>query len=292
MTINPYSATWLEDLHESLNALRSEFPQAYIYALIEGAHSENCHPLLKRSRRLPYFALYANTPAADDETLNVSPILVEYRSDAQDTWNRLMRMTDGRPALSIIATSESLAELAHRLTPWCVVDAAGYTLALSFSDTRILPELFKVLAHPQLEQLCGPMVRWQYVTRDAKWESLPLSGIGAPPAHEVALSEQQCSQLTEAAEADNVLYQLRFVSASIAGCHSPVRAYELVRHWLKCADHAQIESNPIRLEVCEFGLRHPGLESSPAIASWLQTPSKPESFDHLRERWLAAHTRT
>lgn len=292
MIIDPYPSTWLEELHESLRVLRSESPQAHIYALIEGVFNEKCYPILKHSRRLPYFALYANTPGADDETLCISPMLVEYSADERAVWNRLMMETAGKPALSIIATTESLTALAQRLTPWCVVDASGYTLALSFADTRILPELCRVLAPSQADQLCGPMLRWQYVARDAQWESLPLSGAGAPPAYEVVLSDEQCAQLTDAAEADNVLYQLRISAVGIVNCYSPACAYSLVRHWLACADHAQIESSAIRVEICEFGLRHPGLESSPAVASWLQMPSTADSFDRLRQRWLAVHAHT
>lgn len=292
MVINRYSSTWLEDLRESLNAMHAEFPRTRIYALIDGVLNENCYPFLKRYNRLPCFALYENTPVADDETLCISPILVEYRSDEQDIWNRLMQKTDGKPALSIIVTPESLAELVQRLLPWCVVDAAGYTLALSFADTRILPELFKALTPTQLEQLCGPMLHWQYVTREAQWEALPVPRTSIRGTDKVVLDEKQCAQLTDASEADNVLFQLRTIDAAIVNGYSPVRAHALVRHWLACADHARIESNANRVAICEFGLRRPGLESSPAIASWLQTPAIPESFDHLQERLLAAHAST
>lgn len=288
MTINRYSSTWFEDLQESLNHLHDEHPDTRIYALIEGVHCESSYPWLKRSTGLPYFSLYANTSCADEEILSMSPILVEYRTDAQDTWKTLLQKTDGRPALSLIATPESLSDLARRLTPWCVVDAAGYTMALSFADTRILPELFKVLSPVQRQQLCGPMLRWQYVTREATWDTLPLPVTPLPAAHEVKLDEKQCACLTDAAEADNVLFQLRSHARNIVDCHSPARAHALIRHWLACADHAQIASSPERVEMCEFGLSRPWLEQAPEISMWLATPSSPQSFHALRQQWLAA----
>lgn len=292
MIINRYPSTWLKDLHESLIELRTEYPEAHIYALIEGVHDESCYPFLRRTASLSYAALYQDTPSADEETLCVSPLLVEYQAEDCAAWDKLMTKTDGTPSLSIIVTMESLDALARRLMPWCVVDAAGYTLALSFADTRILPELTKVLTPPQRELLCGPMLRWQYVARDAKWEMLSLPGSDAPAADKVTLDENQCARLTDAAEADNVLFRLRSISAGSVDCHSPARTYALVRHWLACADHAQINSPLTRMEICEFGLMHPGLESSPTIMSWLETPVAPESFENLRERLLAAHSRT
>lgn len=290
MAINSYPEAFLQDMHASFERFSTECPQERIYALIEGALNETCYGLLKRTGHLPFQALYANTASADEETLALSPLLVEYQADARHEWDTLIKKTDGKPALSIIATKESLVHLTHRLMPWCVVDAAGYTLALSFADTRILPELFEVLTPAQREELCGPMLRWQYVARDAQWASLPVTGNDVPPADKVVLDEQQCAQLTDASEADNVLFQLRSVSASAVNCHSPAQAYALVHHWLTCADHAQIKSNVIRAEICEFGLAYPGLESSPAISSWLQTPTTPQSFDQLREHWLARHS--
>lgn len=287
MAINRYPAAWPAELHAGLKRMRSGFPHAHLYALIEGALDESCYPLLKRSARLPHVALYAGTPGADDEVLCLSPLLVEYREEQQRAWDRLMAKTDGRPALSIIATPEPLDALARRLAPWCVVDAAGYTLALSFADTRILPELFNVLTPHQRAQLCGPMLHWHYVARDASWAALPLAVSETPAAGRVVLDEKQCAQLTDAAEADNVLHRLRAGNAGLVDCHTPARAYASVRYWLACADHARIDTPSGRAEVCEFGLRHPALDASPELLSWLSQPASPHSFDMLRDRWLA-----
>ncbi len=270
MTINRYSPNWLDELHERLSKLLLEFPQTHIYALIEGVLDESCYRHLKRSKRLPYFALYANTPGADEETLGISPLLVEYRAEARDTWNALLDKTDGKPALSLIATQESLMELAQRLTPWCIVNADGYTLALSFADTRILPELCAVLTPLQHAQFFGPAHCWQYVTRAASWATLPLPKSNASPAREVALDQRQCAQLMAAAEADNILHQLRTATAAaIVDCHAPARAHELVRHWLTCADRARISATPDRIGLCEWGLQHAGMENHLQVADWL-----------------------
>lgn len=289
MSINRYAPGWLNELHAHLGHLLREFPDAHIYALIEGVHDESCYPYLKRSGRLPYFSIYANTPNADEEALGLSPILVEYRAQAREAWNALMSKTDGKPALSLILTPEPLSEMAARLTPWCVVDADGHALALSFADTRILPQLFTTLSPLQLAQFCGPALHWQYVARTGTWESLPMpgKGMGLPRADEVALEERQCVQLIAAAEADSILFQLRSTAARLIDCHAPAHAHALVRHWLACADHAQIGSVPERMQLCEWGLLHPGLEAHRRITEWLAMPSAPQTLESLQQRWQA-----
>jgi hypothetical protein len=287
MTINRYPNHWQNAVHLQIADLRQQFPHAhiYIYALLEGVFDESCYPLLKRSGQLSYAALYANTPSADDETLCVSPLLIEYADSGRATWDALLTKTDGQPALSLIASPESLGQLTARLVPWCIVNAADYTLGLSFADTRILPELWKVLSAAQLAQFCGPALLWQYITRTADWCTLPLPASTAPPAHEVALDEQQCAQLMTAAEADGVLFQLRASMPDLVNCFTPARAHGLVQHWLTCASHAQIEALPERLSLCEWGLTRPELERHPQMAAWLAMPSRPATAEALRAQW-------
>ena len=290
MSIDIYPADWQKSWHVQLTALRTQFPQTHIYALIEGVLNETCYPLLKRAGSLPFFALYANTPSADEETLCVSPILVEYLESARSTWESLLKKTNGQPALSIIFTPESLAQLADRLTPWCIVDAADHTLALSFADTRILPELFKVLTPQQLAQFCGPARHWQYLTRSAEWHELPLPAVGKnnlAPADAVVLNDKQCAQLMTASEPDNVLFQLRRSASALLDCHTPARAHELVRYWLDCANHAQIEGAPERFGLCHMGLSYPHLINSPSVATWLAEASQTCTFDALHTLWVA-----
>ncbi|QAU35320.1 DUF4123 domain-containing protein [Janthinobacterium sp. 17J80-10] len=289
MRIDAYPADWQESWHRGLSELRTEFPKANIYALIEGVLNEACYTLLKRSGSLPFIALYANTPSADEETLCVSPILVEYLEPARRTWAALLKKTNGLPALSIIVTPESLAQLARRLAPWCIVDAADHALALSFADTRILPELFDVLSPQQLAQFCGPAQHWQYLTRSAKWQKLPLPKIGGnnlAAADAVILSDEQCGQLMAASEPDNVLFQLRRSASGLIDCHTPAHAHELVRYWLDCANHAQIDGSSERFNLCHMGLTYPHLKHSLPVSTWRAEASRPSTYDALHTIWV------
>jgi len=286
MNINRYPQDWQDKLRRQLDDFHHQYPEAHVYALIEGALNESCYPLLKRSGRLAYRALYDDTPNADEETLCLSPILVEYAPSNDSAWAAALRNTSGWSALSLIVTTESLAQLADRLVPWCIVDAAGHMLALSFADTRILPELVKVLTPMQTREFCGPALHWQYVNRKAEWEILPLPQAPNPPSNGVSLDEDQCASLIGAAEADHVLYQLRVSGSSLIDCHAPACTHERLRYWLACADHAQIESVPERVELCEMGLAHPALENHPRVAAWRAAPSEAQTIASLREQWL------
>ncbi|WP_143450365.1 DUF4123 domain-containing protein [Janthinobacterium sp. BJB446] len=287
MGINMFPSDWKVSLHTRLQAFRRQFPEAYIYALIDGVFDESCYPLLKRARHLRYEALFAGTPCADEETLTVSPLLVEFYDAGRFTWERLLEKANGHPALSLIVTPEPLQQLAARLAPWCIVDAADYTVALSFADTRILPQLFKTLTAQQLGQFCGPAHHWQYVTRKGDWDDLILPAEALPAAVDISLSEQQCAQLMRAAEGDGILFQVRATSPRLLEPHAAEQAHALVEYWLGCADHARLETPPDRLDVCIFGLENPGLQARPQLASWLAEPARAQTPDSLFERWMA-----
>ncbi|UQV47334.1 DUF4123 domain-containing protein [Janthinobacterium lividum] len=287
MSINMFPADWKASLHTRLQAFRCQFPDAHIYALVDGVFDESCYPLLKRAQHLQYELLFAGTPCADEETLTVSPLLVEFRDAGRFTWERLLEKANGHPALSLIVTPEPLSQLAARLAAWCIVDAADYTVALSFADTRILPQLFKILTAQQLGQLCGPADHWQYVTRNGDWRDLTLPGEALPAAVGISLSEQQCAQLMRAAEGDGILFQVRATSPRLLEPHTAAHAHALVEYWLDCADHARLEAPPDRFDVCIFGLENPGLQARPQLASWLAEPAQAQVPAALFELWLA-----
>ncbi|MCC7646133.1 MULTISPECIES: DUF4123 domain-containing protein [unclassified Janthinobacterium] len=285
--INMFPSGWKVSLHMCLQAFRCQFPEAHIYALIDGVFDESCYPLLKRTQHLRYEALFSGTPGANEETLSISPLLVEFDDAGRFTWERLLEKTNGHPALSLIVTPEPLNQLAARLAPWCIVDAADYTVALSFADTRVLPQLFKTLTAQQLGQFCGPAHHWQYVTRKADWSDLALPGEALPAAVGISFSEQQCAQLMRTAEADGILFQVRATSPRLLKPHPAGHAHALVEYWLACADHARLEAPPDRFDVCLFGLENPGLEARPQLASWLAEPARVQVPAALFERWMA-----
>lgn len=287
MSINMFPADWKVSLHTRLQSFRCQFPEAHIYALVDGVFDESCYLLLKRSQHLRYEALFACTPCADEETLTVSPLLVEFDDAVRFTWERLLEKTNGHPALSLIVSSEPLSQVAARLASWCIVDAADYAVALSFADTRILPQLFKILTAQQLGQLCGPAHRWQYVTRNGDWGDLALPDEALPAAVGISLSEQQCAQLMRAAEGDGILFQVRATSPRLLEPHTAEYAHALVDYWLDCADHARLEAPPDRFDVCIFGLKNPGLQARPQLASWLAEPARAQTPDSLFELWMA-----
>ena len=284
--INRHPAGWDHDLQQQLQHWQTQFPQCHVFALLDGAHDESCHALLKQTGSLPFRALYADMPHADEETFALSPLLVEYRPEHERTWLSLLQRTDGLPALSLIVTPESLSQLAHRLGPWCIVDADGQPLALSFADTRVLPGLIATLTPGQWRQLCGPTRVWQYVARDGGWQALPVPDRAELAADNVVLDARQCAALIAAAEPDHLLFQLRATGTTLAAGITPALAHEMLKFWLHCADHAQLDAAPERLALCEAGLAEPALFNHPQITDWLAQPSRPESIESLYRWWF------
>lgn len=287
MSMNAFPSNWKALLSIQLEKLRHQFPDAYIYALVDGVFDESCYLLLKRTKRLRYEALFVHTPGANEETLSISPLLIEFDTAARFIWEKLLEKTNTHPALSLIVTPEPLSQLAARLASWCIIDAAGFTVALSFADTRILPQLFNIMTVQQSGEFCGPACHWQYITRTGDWDDLILPVDALPPALAVSLSERQCSQLMSAAEADGILFQLRATSPRLLNQHTAGHAHGLVQYWLGCADHARIQAPPDRFDLCKFGLDNPGLETTPQLARWLAEPARVQTPESLPQLWMA-----
>ncbi|GJI94495.1 hypothetical protein RugamoR57_12130 [Duganella caerulea] len=282
MLINRHPSGWKDALHASL-----QDREGNVCLLVDGVHNELFYPTLKKSVGFRYLSLYATAPAADEETLGLAPILVQYSGEHRKQWDALLELTDGRPALSIIVTPESIEQLAARLIPWCVVDADGYTLALSFADTRILPALADALTPEQRGQFVGPALQWRCTGRDASWLELSLpapmpSEQAAPPADKVQLSAQQVAALMAASEADSIAYQFaQYISKPLAA-YAAYDAHALIEQWLRVADRVQIEGNRDRFALCEFGIERPGLLQDKRYLALLEHGGGPRTLDETR----------
>ncbi|WP_175022967.1 DUF4123 domain-containing protein [Rugamonas rivuli] len=278
MLINRHPVGWKDALHASLQGCEEN-----VYALVDGVHNELFYPKLKKTEGFRYLSLYATAPAADEETLGLAPILVQYSGAQRKRWDALIELTDGKPALSIIVTPESIEQLAARLLPWCVVDADGYTLALSFADTRILPVLADALTPQQRSQFLGPALRWRYTGRDASWVELPLPLEQAlPPADKVQLSAQQVAALMAASEADSIAFQFaQYISKPLAA-YTAYDAHAMIRQWLQVADRVLIEGNQDRFALCEFGIERPELLKDQRYLALLEHGSGPRTLDETR----------
>lgn len=285
MLINHYPVDWKEVLHTSLLDCADN-----IYVLVDGVHNESFYRTLKNINCFRYLALYSSAPSADEETLGLGPILVQYTTEHRKQWDALMEMTNGHPALSIIVSPESLEQLAERLIPWCVVDADSYALALSFADTRILPSLVGTLEPRQRGQFFGPALTWSCPGRDACWVTLPLDPEQAlAPAKEVTLTAEQVSVLMAASEADSIAYQLsQYVTKPLSG-YTPFDGHVMIADWLALADQLKIEVNRDRFALCEFGLGRPDLVGGARYLALRESGAAPCTLEEARAFLLADH---
>lgn len=283
MLINRHPDDWKETLHAGLADWQSRFPGQQLYALVEGVHNELFYRKLKQAGCFPYVSLYSTAPSADEETLALAPILVEFNAEQPGLWNKLMELTNGLPALCMIGSPESLPQLAARLIPWCVVDADCYTVALSFADTRVLPALVDALTEEQHGQFLGPATRWQYVARDAAWRDLPVRPeLARPPAGKVELTASQCAALMAASEPDSMVFQFkRYISNPLDG-YTSAEAHGMIRLWLEVADRMRMDGNQDRVALCEFGLAKPELLNDPRYLALLEQGASPRTLDETR----------
>lgn len=262
-----HAPEWLDVLHEEIESVRRNWPDAHVYALLDCAFVERTHAAIQK-HRLPSRSLYDLSDKPSRELQAVSPTLMPLTLEGESRWRDVLRLTDGWPMLSLIVTPEPLDDLAQRLSQWCVVNADGQPFVFRFPDTRRLPAVVDVLTPAQHGAFFGPALAWRYRTRSAQWAELPLPATPLPPADQVKLDAQQSAELINESEADEIMAYFSVYDPAVMRQYHPAAAHKLVMHGLKRADRYGI-ADADRVQWCRMVLQQPKLEQIPAAISLL-----------------------
>lgn len=194
-----------EDCLDLLDTRAAElsFPNR-LYLLIDGAFVPGLHKTLATEDKS---LLFASLPGFSDNAADASPFLTPYLRDNK-RMRSLLRRCSGWPMLSLIETPESLAQLAARLSAWCIVEADDQRFNFRFPDTRRLPTIFRTLNVAQRAQFAGPAARWSYISRDSGWRELDVKSVGAQPVTNPVLDSQQFAALVDDSRVDEILVLL------------------------------------------------------------------------------------
>ena len=197
--------TFKKDFFDTLDRRAAQLSAPNVlYLLIDGAFIPGLHrALATESKSL----LFAALPGCNDETADASPFLTPY-SPNDKRMRSLLRRCSGWPMLSLIETTESLAQLAARLSAWCIVEADDQRFNFRFPDTRRLPAIVRTLDPTQRAQFTGPVTHWSYVGREGSWLELDVTGANTEPAANPVLGAQQFAALVDDSRADEVLVLL------------------------------------------------------------------------------------
>jgi hypothetical protein len=239
-----------DDFPDMLDTRAAElsFPNR-LYLLIDGAFVPGLHKAVATEDKS---LLFASLPGFSDNAADASPFLTPYIRDDKQI-RSLLRRCSGWPMLSLIETPESLAQLAARLSVWCIVEADDQRFNFRFPDTRRLPAIFRTLNCAQREQFVGPAVRWSYISRDSRWNDLDLTRAGAEPATNPVLDSRQFAALVDDSQVDEMLVLLgnraNEVDKHPSVSHARVSAALLV------AVSARLDDDDA-LDWCEWYWRH------------------------------------
>ena len=174
--IDPYAEEWLAAVDAWLMQRQASHPDCHIVALIDGAFcAETLLPWLQAElSSAQWLPLYHDLSQADERTLSISPQLVDIGAISAAQRSALVKMTDSKPMLSVMATPESLQEIAARLAPFRIISLQQQRYLLRFADTRLLPEVCAVWRDEEFQQFIGPTQAWYYIDRTAQWRRLPM----------------------------------------------------------------------------------------------------------------------
>ena len=264
MMIDSFNETWLNELEQRLAQMPVE---TNMFLLIDGVFV----PGLFRSREFhasqteAIALLFEALPACNEEARDVSPFLVPVKRLTR-SFSLALEKCNGWPMVSVIETTESLADLSCRLAVWCVIEVDEQRFNFRFPDTRRLPAIFDTLTPRQRAELTGPMRRWSYIARDGNWEHLNVDGKESDIASQPVLNDSQFGRLVSDSEPEEVLLQLAYRGFEPTGLASMHHATVCMA--LRIADQAAL-AQELRCDWCEFILNHEeALNESAAVASF------------------------
>lgn len=243
MFIDEFEAGWLDELDRWADELEGG---RQLYLLIDGVFV----PGLQRRfigvlGDAAVSLLFETMPACSEAVKDASPFVFLYPKGMQAVKD-LLKLCCSWPMVSVIETSESLHQLAGRLAAWCVVENDGQRFNFRFPDTRRLPAIYSALTPQQQGELAGPAVRWNYIDRQGRWQSLTLSS-AAKSAQErpQVLNDEQFGRMVSDSEVDEMIARLDYTGNRPAG--KPSDAYAIVAQALVMAD-ARALANDQRLQ--------------------------------------------
>lgn len=261
MFIDAFSIQWLDDLHARAAQLA---PADRLYVLVDGAFVPGLHKKLASERKAILFALL---PGCSEEAGNASPFLTPF-DPADKTLKALLQRCDRWPMLSVIATPESLGQLARRLAAWCVIEGDGQVFNFRFPDTRRLPAIVDVLNPIQRAQFLGPATGWTYIGRDRRWHALTVESSSADIADSPVLDGRQFGVLAGDSHADELMALLGDRGHEVYS--RPSRTHALLSTALSAARKADLGDHSLN-DWCEWFWKQDLLCENSAVADMLQT---------------------
>jgi hypothetical protein len=201
MLIDSFNESFFEQL--DMRAAKLTAPNA-LYLLFDGAFLPGLHRMLTTENKS---LLFASRAGCNDETADCSPFLTRYVAHDKGMRSLLSRCS-GWPMVSLIETSESLAQLSNRLSAWCIVEADGQRFNFRFADTRRLPSIVLTLDSAQHAQFAGPATRHSYVDRTGNLNELDVPRTTAEPATGPVLNDRQFASLVDDSRADELFVLL------------------------------------------------------------------------------------
>ena len=245
---------------QGLEDLRASDPDATlnVFALVDCAFDEQFFSSRHHSMR-ERMSLYAGTSLSG--LGRAAPYLVAGPADAGLclSWlERLYAACDGKPMLSIIASTLDLNALAHHLRPYLIARTED-TLEwpVRWGDTRVLPHLLSALTPAQHDAMLGPMHCWWMAARDGGLSVVQgTARAEAAPADfdKLPLSDEAFSQVVDEAEADAVLTQIEERQPDVLRGLDPAVCHARVQRHLRIADAHGIEAAEARRHFSQLAL--------------------------------------
>jgi hypothetical protein len=213
---------------------------------------------------------------------DVAPLLIELSSGDQAVLRRALMLSQGRPMLSLVATTMPIEGL---VATWrmqvAVRDPSSDELLLRWADTRCSVYLPDALSAQNWDRLSAPLRAWRVIDRHGQLCSLPLQCAEVRPKITseqsacIALSQAEFSRLMDFAEPDALLNLVAEQVPELLPENGRSETHTLVANACAMARRYGLTSTPdlVALAIFTLGEGHSALALTD-LPRALQTASK------------------
>ena len=240
----------------------------YFYLLFDGVQNPDLYSSLNNSS-LSYKSLFEKKSGMKEQTLRLSPFIVQISPQRIDQWQNLVEQCNGIPMLSLLISREPLHLLQNRLIKYCTTVQDKQFFNVRYMDTRRLRDLYQLLPNADKSRWLAGIAQWHFINREGKWEKLfgmaydnDIRQQAVEPVsesdHFFELSEMRFNLFVEKSEADNILHYILDEKPNLLNNYRPSEAYHLVKEGLTLADKHQLTAHSDRQKCCELIFNQPG----------------------------------
>jgi hypothetical protein len=246
---------WLRNAISDIAEQISRFPNAPLYALIDGAQIDNIEVKISKFRAPFAKPLFDNTTEAALKEVSPWLVLADKNATQSKFIRRCLELQGASHSITWIISPLDSDALFQSLTQRTSATLSGnLDMMLRYFDTYRLPDLHSVLEEDQKNIFFGCANAWIYIDRQGEVAVIESSYAPQDAFTALVFTESQEQRILDASFPDELLRILQQDQAELVEEMPPQERYDQVKALVESAKNYKIENTKDLLYFCIVAL--------------------------------------